>query len=170
MLATTHENWRLPIRARKCSWGLLVSWCDTQECSWPFMSTHGHSLAAVSTQEYPRAFICSLVHSWAWCAMTPRALLSVLWALRHIAISTYEPWRHHDTILISTHGCSWVLKSAQTWSLGLRSALEWSRELMNTQVLNWTMTKKCWFLKWPPCSIFPKIQSRFDQMIKIRIF
>ena len=130
------------------------------------MSTHGHSLAAMSTQEYPRAFICSLVHSWAWCAMTPRALFSVLWALRH----TYEHSRRHDTILISSHVCSWVLKSAQTWSLGLRSALEWSRELMNTQVLNWTMTKKCWFLKWPPCSIFPKTQSRFDQIIKNRIF
>ena len=41
---------------------------------------------------------------------------------------------------------------------------------MNTQVLESTMAKKCWFLKWPPCSIFPKTQSRFDQIIKNRIF
>ena len=99
--------------------------------------------------------MCCHEHSWAW---------------RHIAMSTYEHSCHHDTILVSAHGCSWVFKSAQTWILGLRSAPEWCRELMNTQVLESTMTKKCWFLKWPPSSIFPKTQSRFDQIIKNRIF
>ena len=91
-------------------------------------------------------------------------------AWHHIAMSTYEHSWRHDTILVSAHGCSWVLKSAQTWLLGLRTASEWSKELIDTQVLELTMTKKCWFLKWPPCSIFPKTQSRFDQIIKNGIF
>ena len=85
-------------------------------------------------------------------------------------MSTYEQSLRHDTILMNAEECSRVPKSAQMWSLGLRSAPEWSSELLNAQVIDSPITKKCGFLKWPPCSILPKTHSRLDQIIKNQIF
>ena len=95
MLATSHDNWRLPKRRVLC---LLVDpmlyelWRHTHECSWPFMSTHGHSLAALSTHAYSWAFNSSLsTHEPG--PMTPRALMSI------IGHGTMLLWA-----LMSTHG------------------------------------------------------------------
>ena len=137
------------------SWALM----DIHKHPWALLSTHGHSLAALSTRDPG--------------ARSPRALVSAhenWWAWRHVAMSTYEHTWCHDTILMNAQECSRVPKRAQMWSLGLRSAPDDSVSSIILKCLIRQLPKKCWFLKWPPCSILPITPSRFDQIIWNWIF
>ena len=83
----------------------------------------------------------------------------VPWAL----ISSEDRSWHHGNILLSTPEYPQVLMSTHKSSLSLRSADECPVTLFNNN-------HKCWFLKWPLCSILPITQSGFDQIIKTWIF
>ena len=89
-------------------------------------------------------------------------------------MGTQEHWKSLKSTVPWCHERSWVLIRAHAkvakCSLELMRTQECPLVLMNAQLFNSTINKKCALLKWPPCSILPISQFRFDQIIKTWTF
>ena len=125
---------------------------NVHECSWMVMSTPECCTMA------PIALGSTNEHLWAIFNLDEHGSM-VPWVL----MSTQEQSWHHGNTLLSTPEYPQVLMSTHKSSLSLRSAHECPVTLFNNN-------HKCWFLKWPLCSILPITQSGFDQIIKTWIF
>ena len=149
--------------ALQCSWGLRAPWSHANDYSWELKISHKcslvlpsaigamapHSWVLLTICKHSWIFISSLEHSWAlvvvcyqpwahmslvpWLQEYSWVVKSINW--RHAVMSTYELSWHHDTILMSAHECSRVLRHCH-WGLGVLlkdSESPWRLKCLNQQ-------------------------------------
>ena len=156
------------------------------------MNAHECSLLLSGGHEQPWAE-CSLLlvsiheHSWAWWHITSSTHVhsychgTILMSVPEcscVLLSAHES----SGVLLSAHDCSWYLRRAYEFSWELMSTHECSWVLMSSQECSWVLmsdpecssawssNQKCQLFKRVSWSILTISWSRFNQIIKSRIF